>query len=210
MLLIKDLGMEYTTKNSKTKRRFGIYQCPKCFINFRANTSDVKSKHTTKCRKCSNTKHGLINHKLYNTWNNQKYRCNNVSHRDYKHYGERGIMFSNKFNDFLVWLKYVESLPNAHKENYTIDRVDNNASYEPMNLRWTSKSIQARNTKRLHSTNKSGYRGVSITINKKWVSRIQVSYKTIHLGTFEKKWTAAYAYDAYILKNKLEHTKNFS
>ena len=74
-----------------------------------------------------------------------------------------------------------------------------------------SKETQSRNTRKLHSTNKSGFRGVSSDITKiKWIARIQVSYKTIYLGAFQKKWTAAYAYDAYILKHKLEHTRNFS
>lgn len=114
------------------------------------------------------------------------------------------------------WLDNVESfyswsLANGYADDLTIDRRDNSKGYSPDNCRWTTKEVQSRNTKRLRSTNTSGYRGVSLTINKQsWRSRITVSNKEIMIGVFETAVEAAYAYDNYVLEHNLEHTRNFA
>lgn len=53
MILIEDLGMQYSTENSKVQKRFGVYECPICKKPFRCLTESVKSGKTTKCRKCA-------------------------------------------------------------------------------------------------------------------------------------------------------------
>jgi len=71
MKLIKDLGMQYPTEKSKHKSRYGIYECPICGINFKTNTTCVKSKKCTQCITCArkqkhiNKKHGESTTKLY-------------------------------------------------------------------------------------------------------------------------------------------------
>jgi hypothetical protein len=67
--------------------------------------------------------------------------------------------------------------------------------------------IQSRNTKRLNAKNTSGYRGVS-KYGRRYIAYISI-YKRKHLGTFDTPEQAAFAYDAYVLANKLEHTTNF-
>ena len=100
-------------------------------------------------------------------------------------------------------------MPNALKDGYSLDRVYNNYGYEPMNLRWVSKTVQVRNTRQIKSTNKSGYRGVHFSnADKKWKSSISISSKSIHLGYFNTAKEAAIAYDKYVLENNLEHTIN--
>lgn len=74
--------------------------------------------------------------------------------------------------------------------------------------RWTTKTIQARNTKILGVNNTSGYKGVNFH-KTKWRARITVDYKEIHLGTFDTALEAALVYDSYISQNNLEHTLNF-
>lgn len=103
----------------------------------------------------------------------------------------------------------------SHENGYTegtklsIDRIDGTKGYSPSNCRWTTKLVQARNTKKLGINNTSGLRGVSATGNK-WRARIKVDNKEIHLGSFSSKEVAAYVYDNYILLHKLEHTRNFN
>ena len=57
------------------------------------------------------------------------------------------------------------------------------------------------------------YRGVSIKTIKngkiKFRSTIVVNRVNIHIGFFDCRLAAAYAYDEYVTKNNLEHTKNF-
>jgi predicted RNA-binding Zn-ribbon protein involved in translation (DUF1610 family) len=53
MKLIKDLGMEYPNDTSKKKSRYGIYECPQCWVHFRTMTKTVKNGQSTKCRSCA-------------------------------------------------------------------------------------------------------------------------------------------------------------
>jgi len=213
MKLIKNLGMQYPKETSKRKQRYGLYECPICFKHFRTMTASVNSGKSTKCKSCSTTlhksTHGMSNHKLYGTWSMEKHRCENSKHHQYKDYGGRGIKISEEFKNVQTWINHIESLPNAHRRGFTIDRIDNNCDYERGNLRWASRKTQARNTRKLMSTNSSGYRGVSRSKTKnKWISQIRVGKKSVYIGVFLSKEYAAIAYDDYILKHNLEHTMN--
>lgn len=208
-MLIKDLGMVYAKETSKHKSRYGIFECPVCVKHYKTRTVDVTRGKSTKCQSCKGTTHGLCKHRLYSVWSGEKKRCNNPKHTGYEHYGARGIKVSEEFNDFAVWLKYVESLPDAYKDTYTIDRIDNDGDYERGNLRWESKAVQVRNTRRIRSSNKSGYRGVSWHKSRnKWCTQIRVNSKTISLGYYKTAIEAAKAYNSYVIKNNLEHTLN--
>ena len=212
MILLKDLGMKLPNENSKQKRRFGLYQCPECETTMEMLVYSVESRGTKMCKSCSTTKnkttHGGRYHRLYGTWSDQRDRCNRESHKYYDRYGGRGIKMASEFDDFSVWLLYVESLENAYKDNYTIDRVDNDKGYEKGNLRWASKSVQAHNTRRLRTTNKTGFRGVITTKSGKFSASLGINSKKLYLGTFNSATEAALAYDSYVYKNRLEHTTN--
>lgn len=163
MKLISELGMIYPRETSKQKKRFGIYECQICKNHFKINTHSVKNRKSTKCINCANEAkktHGLSKNPLLKVWTDQRRRCRNIKHQAYDDYGKRGIKFSEEFDDFSVWFNYIESLPNAHKENFTIDRINVNGHYEKGNLRWASKTTQARNTRKIYKGNSSGYRGV--------------------------------------------------
>jgi len=63
------------------------------------------------------------------------------------------------------------------------------------NLRIATRSQNNAN-KRMQSNNTSGYRGVNWHKQRgKWVAKIQVDRKSIHLGLYEKKEDAARAYN---------------
>ena len=77
LILLEDLGMQYATEKSKSKRRFGLYKCF-CGNEFRTNIQSVKNKLTTSCGCIGrNNKHNLANHRLYGTWKEMMARCNN-------------------------------------------------------------------------------------------------------------------------------------
>jgi len=71
------------------------------------------------------------------------------------------------------------------------DTLDNRLK----NLRICTHKENIRNSNKLRSNNKSGYRGVFWCNQKqRWAARIKVDYKSIHLGFFKKAEDASNAY----------------
>ena len=137
-----------------------------------------------------------------------KNRCYNINNTRYKDYGGKGITICEEWLEdkrkFIKW-----SLENNFSPELSIDRIDNTKEYSPENCRWTNKSIQSQNTRKIYSTNKSGYRGVSWNSKlNKWECSIGINNKTISLGFYKDKLEAAKVYDTYVLDNNLEHTIN--
>ncbi len=152
--------------------------------------------------------HGLSKHRLYPTWANMLQRCNNPLHKFYSYYGGRGIKVCER------WLKaenFIEDMYPTFKEGLSIDRVDTNDNYCKENCRWANKSTQTRNTRKIRISNTSGFRGVSFDKERnKFKASIRVNGKEKTLGRYKTDIEAAKAYDDYVTKHNLEHTKNFS
>ena len=153
--------------------------------------------------------HKLSNTKLHVKWRSMKKRCFGTQYADYKHYGGRGITVCDEWcNDFMAF--YDWAMANGYQEGLTLDRIDNNGNYEPINCRWTNYNVQRRNTRCIKKTNTSGFRGVCYHKKwHKWVTGIRVNSKSIHIGYYETAVSAAFAYDSYVVSNELEHTTNF-
>ena len=206
--LVEDLGMLYPTKTSKQKSRYGIYKCD-CGSNVKLRTASVKSGDTVSCgcyRKeiLDKTKHGLSNHRIYKTWSSMIRRCSNKKDANYKNYGGRGISVCDRWNDVS---NFIEDMYPTFKEGLSIHRVNNDGNYEPSNCAWENKNTQARVTRKVMSTNTSGYRGVSEK-NGKFQATIGIDGKYKYLGLFLTAEEAAKAYDKYVLDNNLQHTIN--
>lgn len=145
-------------------------------------------------------------HPIHTAYSHMKSRTTNKNHKKYKHYGERGIKICDEWqdrNNFYSW-----SLANGWKKGLSIDRINNDGNYEPSNCRWTTITIQNRNTRKLRANNTTGFRGVYRDGNK-FTARICVDNNLLYLGIYKTKECAAKIYDNYITSNNLEHTKNF-
>ena len=213
--LIEDLGIIYPSESSKHKARMGLYRCF-CGNTFRALSNDVKRGHTKSCgcykiekAKERSTTHGLSSHRLYDTWNNMMYRCNNVSSPIYKDYGGRGIIVCE---EWLNVANFIEDMFPSYIEGLELDRINNEGEYSKDNCRWSTKTVQERNTRRIHKHNTSGYRGVALLksgASPKYMSSLKINGKSKYIGTYPTAIDAAKARDKYIIDNNLEHTKNF-
>ena len=213
-VLIEDLGFLFPTETSKRKSRYGIFKCS-CGNEFKAITSNITSKTTNSCgcyqkkqTSNANTKHGMNNHKLYTVWGSIMQRVNNENYEHFEDYGGRGITVCDRWLDVR---NFIEDMYESYRDGLSIDRINPNGNYEPLNCRWSTKIVQARNTRVLRKDNTSGYRGVVFDKDSgKWTSKICIFKKIHYLGRFDTAIEAAIAYDSYVIDNKLEHTINLS
>jgi hypothetical protein len=78
----------------------------------------------------------------YQSWVAMKARCTNEKHVAYARYGGRGITVCERWlNSFENFLADMGERP-AGK---TLDRIDPNGNYEPVNCRWATPTEQQRN-----------------------------------------------------------------
>lgn len=211
-LLIEDLGIMPISLGSKHKKRFGIFKCH-CGAEFKTTFSSIKSGNAKSCG-CLNinkikqrmTTHGLSKHRLFSVWKDMMQRCNNKNSDAFVNYGGRGITVCERWENVE---NFIKDMYPTFKEGLTLDRRDNDGSYEPSNCRWVTQTIQARNKRVISSNNTSGYRGVCFDkFRSKWVSTISINNKTKRIGYFATVIEAAKAYDNFVVENNLEHTIN--
>lgn len=93
-----------------------------------------------------------------------KQRCENSRNPEYRNYGARGIklMFGSR-NEFIQWC--LTHLPHDDYRGVQIDRRDNDAHYEPGNLRLVSQEINLRNKR---TSRKVEYKGMSVNSGDLW------------------------------------------
>lgn len=206
---MEDLGLIYITPNTRERKRYGIFECPKCSLHVKMPVASAKKvKFCASCRDKTNPlKHGYTGKRLYNMWKNIKARCLNTNHHQYKDYMGKGISLYKNWEEFEPFKDW--ALSNGYSDILTIDRINNDLGYYPDNCRFTDRLVQARNKRKLMSTNTSGFRGVTKTSGSfTWNAQILVDNKRTHIGTFDTKELAAKAYDNYVKSNNLEHTTN--
>ena len=206
---IEDLGTMFPTEKSKIKHRYGLYKCGFCGTEFKSIINDVKRGNTKSCgcyqkRRTSESHntHGLGYTRLYNIWRNIKGRTLNPNFKHYNDYGGRGITICEEWLD--VQNFYDWAMSNGYSDELSIDRIESDGNYCSENCRWTTKTIQRRNT-RIAKNNTSGYKGVCYHKgNNKYIARIRVNKNLIHLGYFQTAVEAGVAYNNYIIENNLE------
>lgn len=89
----------------------------------------------------TNKSHGMSkNSRTYKTWKEMRQRCNNPNNDKWQWYGGRGIKVCERWASFENFLADMGERP----ENKTLDRIDNNADYEPGNCRWITQLEQTR------------------------------------------------------------------
>lgn len=82
-------------------------------------------------------------HELHHTWLNIIQRCENPKSRGFKAYGGRGIKVCVEWrHDFWQFVTDVGPRPS---KAHTLDRIDNNGDYEPLNVRWATHEEQSAN-----------------------------------------------------------------
>jgi len=154
--------------------------------------SNLKKGHTKSCgclvkeNKGNNKTHGSSNTRLYKLWINMKARCDNPNSTSYINYGYRGIGYAKewrKFEPFKEW-----ALKNGYKDNLSLERINVNGHYEPLNCKWIPLLEQAKNKR---NNIKITYRGETKNLVD-WYKFFKISETTITRwyknGTIEKEF----------------------
>ncbi len=138
-----------------------------------------------------NFKHGdcVVGHesRLYHIWHGIKQRCNDPESCNYKNYGRRGISLCSEWSE--NYLPFYEwSINNGYREDLSIERIDNNGNYEPLNCTWATAREQSLNkrTNRLISFN-----GETKTISQ-WSEIYGVDKRNLR-WRIERGWSAEQA-----------------
>jgi len=84
-------------------------------------------------------------------------RCTNPNHRSYHNYGGRGITVCDRWRDPWLFAEDIEreigpkpeAVDKSGRALYELDRIDNDRGYEPGNVRWSTRSEQARNKRKI-------------------------------------------------------------
>jgi hypothetical protein len=82
---------------------------------------------------------------LYRRWWNMIDRCHNPQSTAWPNYGGRGITVCDRWRDFAAFEEDILRDLGPCPPGLSIDRIDNEGGYYPGNVRWATRSQQARN-----------------------------------------------------------------
>lgn len=79
---------------------------------------------------------------IYNIWLSMRQRCRNSNRPEYPRWGGRGITICPEWNEFE---KFRDDMGSRPSTNHSLDRIDNDGNYEPLNCKWSTPKEQANN-----------------------------------------------------------------
>lgn len=133
----------------------------------------------------------------YTAWFRMRQRCSNSKHKDFKHYGARGIKVCQEWDrpgGFTAFLAEVGEKP-WHRA--TLSRIDNDRGYEPGNVRWDSQGFQMNNTRVNRIIEVGRFRGTM----KQAAVLFKIGYTTLQ-ARLERGWTDKEALMIAVVKRR--------
>lgn len=84
-------------------------------------------------------KHVGTGARLHSIWKGMIARCHNQRSKGYLWYGARGITVDPNWRSFVGFLDW--ALDAGYRRGLTIDRIDADGNYTPLNCRWITKEL---------------------------------------------------------------------
>lgn len=188
--------------NTKEGKTVWLCKC-ECGNETKVIGRDLRNGHTQSCgclhkevMRKKQYKHGLAKTRINNIYHNIKARCTNPKNISYSNYGQRGIKICEEWQDFEPFYKW--ALENGYADTLTIDRIDVNGNYEPLNCRWVTQKQQQNNRRNNHY----------VKINNKkhtlqeWAKIYNISINTIRTR-LSRGWSDIEAITKPIRRNKI-------
>lgn len=161
-----------------------------CGAEVAVRTSSLRAGNTNSCGCLKNdsiraisTIHGLSSWRIYKIWTGMKSRCSNPNNSHFSNYGGRGIAVCQEWGSFEAF--YDWALTNGYQDDLTIERLDVNKNYEPVNCAWIPKSQQSYNTR---SNRLIGCNGTVKTIHR-WSKETGLPAGTIRARIDKLGWS---------------------
>lgn len=164
----------------------------KCGGQTVTTSNNLRRNHTTSCG-CNSSRntigvrtstHKLRNHPLYNSWTGMINRCYWSKHNRSKSYSEKGIVMCDEWkSSFEVFYEWATK--NGWEKGLSIDRINNDGNYEPLNCKFSTNKQQSRNRSSNVWLEIDGISKIAI----EWSEEYGVHPATIH-KRIKKGWSA--------------------
>lgn len=168
--------------------------------------SDLRRGRTTSCGclqkervRAASITHGQTGSRLYYVWEAMRQRCTNQYNRWYDDYGGRGIAVCEEWHDFANFMQWAERT--GYQEGLSIDRIDVNEGYNPVNCRWVTMHEQNRNKR--NNINIT-YHGVTRCLVD-WAATFGINMKTLRDRIFRYHWDIECAFTTPVQKQYRHH-----
>ncbi len=137
------------------------------------------------------TIHGMTNRYEYRVWRGMRNRCNNPRDDRFIRYGGRGITVCRKWD--LSFQAFYDDMGPAYSLEHSLDRIDNDGSYCPVNCRWATRSEQQRNRR---DTQHITFNGETHSVPD-WADKLHINKSTL-LYRLRRGWSVERALTALV------------
>ncbi|MDM7957761.1 hypothetical protein [Blastomonas sp.] len=88
-------------------------------------------------------------HPEFNAWVNALHRCHNPAHYSFPDYGGRGISVCDEWRRAETGFEtFLDDMGPRPSPDHSIERLDNDAGYEPNNCIWADRKVQSNNRRK--------------------------------------------------------------